>query len=180
LRNKGFTLVELIVVFSVVAIITAVTIPKLVDVLNNAKEETDVNTCDMIRDIMYMCVDNEDVWGDMCMARGGQFRFYLRSNDRGELLIDGLDIDNDTANEIRKYISDLNNPKEADKQSYEVIFQIITYIENGNVTYGIKDIVVSTSDKNFNANAEVPYNYWQMLLLLVKYVKSIFDIVALK
>ena len=159
--NKGFSLVELIIVIAIIAILSAALAPQVMKYVNKSRKSVDDQNCKTLENIVNAAVASEKVWNDMCLWRNGQqFRFYIRMSDDGsKLLIDGLKDNYNSSNEIRSLINKLENPKQSGKYSYEVIIKSEKKVENGNEVYALKGVYVSTSDKIFNANADTNYNY---------------------
>ncbi len=60
-NRKGFTLVELLVVLAVLAIISAIAIPRFAGVQDSAKEKADKETINIIERALELCVTTEGV-----------------------------------------------------------------------------------------------------------------------
>jgi type IV pilus assembly protein PilA len=58
-NRKGFTLVELLVVLAVLAIISAIAIPRFAGVQDSAKEKADKETINTIQRALELCVASE-------------------------------------------------------------------------------------------------------------------------
>lgn len=60
-KNKGFSLVELIIVIAIMAILVGVAVPVLFVYLNRAKANSDVNICDSIQSALTVAMNDPDV-----------------------------------------------------------------------------------------------------------------------
>jgi prepilin-type N-terminal cleavage/methylation domain-containing protein len=165
--NRGFSLVEIIIVIAIMAILSAALVPQLMKYIEQSRVSTDMQTCGALRSVINTAVTNEKVWYDMAGGAGGRgkkFRFYMCESEDGKILIDGINVNGNSANEIRKHIRDLDNPKQTGKYSYEIIIYsktIETPRPDGTMekTYTLNGVEVYTSDKKVTANSSTPYNY---------------------
>ena len=79
------------------------------------------------------------------------------SDDNSKMLIAGLLSSDDSATEIRKIVTNLENPKQTGMESYEILIEVkkntITN-DDGTITntFSIGDIVVQTSSFKFNTD----------------------------
>ncbi len=60
-KNKGFSLVELIIVIAIMAILVGVAVPVLFVYLNRAKVNSDVTICDSIQSALTVAMNDPDV-----------------------------------------------------------------------------------------------------------------------
>lgn len=60
-NNKGFSLVELIIVIAIMAILVGVLIPVLFIYLNKSKVSSDVQLCSTIQDAIFISMQDPDV-----------------------------------------------------------------------------------------------------------------------
>lgn len=63
-KNKGFTLIELIIVLAVMAIIALIAIPNFAAVKENSKIKTDAQSCETVKRVMQMLIADESITGD--------------------------------------------------------------------------------------------------------------------
>lgn len=68
-NNKGFSLIELIIVIAIMAILIAIIAPNLTKYLGKSKEKTDVKNLDEIESTLKTCItdydmENESLLGD--------------------------------------------------------------------------------------------------------------------
>ena len=157
-KNKGFSLVELIIVIAIIAILSAALAPQIMKYIEKARVSTDKRTCQSLKSCLYAALTNDDVWNDMGIYRQRDFKIYLRmSDDNSKMLIAGLLYNDDSATEIRKIVTNLENPKQTGMESYEILIEVkkntITN-DDGTITntFSIGDIVVQTSSFKFNTD----------------------------
>jgi len=60
-NNKGFSLIELIIVISIIAILVGTLIPVLFIYLNRSKVSADIQLCATIQDAIYISMQDPDV-----------------------------------------------------------------------------------------------------------------------
>lgn len=70
LGNKGFSLVELIVVIAIMAVLVGVLAPVLIKNVEKSKESTDIQNLDTLRGAVTTALSNEDVYNEMASAFG--------------------------------------------------------------------------------------------------------------
>lgn len=154
-NNKGFSLVELIIVIAIMAILSAALAPQLMKYIEKARVSADAQTCAAIEGCVNAALTNENVWNDMGLYRTGKFKFYIRMSDDGsQMLIQGLQGGDNSDTELRENIKNLKNPKQTGMHSYMVLVESIKKIEDGKETHCIGSIEVSTSDYHFNNNKD--------------------------
>lgn len=72
LNNKGFSLVELIVVIAIMAVLAGAMAPQLMKYIEKARESTDISNCDAIKTAVQTALADEDAYND---AVEGDFTF---------------------------------------------------------------------------------------------------------
>ena len=66
MNNKGFSLVELIVVIAIMAVLVGVLAPQFIKYVEKSREATDIQNCDTIRSVVEAYyADKEGVTGDV-------------------------------------------------------------------------------------------------------------------
>ena len=63
-KNKGFSLVELIIVIAIMAILSAALAPQIMKYIEKARVSTDKRTCQSLKSCLYAALTNDDVWND--------------------------------------------------------------------------------------------------------------------
>lgn len=65
LDNKGFTLVELIIVIAIIAVLAAVIAPQYVKYIDKSRQATDENTLNEVAHAMEVAAANNDVYTEI-------------------------------------------------------------------------------------------------------------------
>jgi len=65
LNNKGFSLVELIIVIAIMAILAAALAPQLMKYIEKSRVSTDKQTCDSIKSCINTALAEEDVYTEV-------------------------------------------------------------------------------------------------------------------
>lgn len=76
LGNKGFSLVELIVVIAIMAILIAVLAPTLISKIEESRESTDIKALDEIRQAVVTALADEDVYKELVNTSANQVYEY--------------------------------------------------------------------------------------------------------
>lgn len=80
LGNKGFSLVELIVVIAIMAILTVVIAPQFMRYIEKSRESVDVQTIDSVKSALQAALADEDAWDSIKtdvyidFANGGDYK----------------------------------------------------------------------------------------------------------
>ena len=67
-NNKGFSLVELIVVIAIMAVLVGVLAPQLIKYVEKSREATDIQNCDSIASILKSYYSDKEVTGDIVVT----------------------------------------------------------------------------------------------------------------
>ena len=59
-KNKGFSLVELIIVIAIIAILSAALAPQIMKYIEKARVSTDKRTCQSLKSCLYAALTNDD------------------------------------------------------------------------------------------------------------------------
>ena len=117
MNNKGFSLVELIIVIAIMAILAAALAPQLIKYLEESRESTDQSACDTIKSCFNAAMTNEAAYKaitDGTVSSG--FTFGVAS----DINTGSTDLDN----ELKSSLADLAAPKATGKSQYKVEWQI--------------------------------------------------------
>lgn len=80
LGNKGFSLVELIVVIAIMAILIAVLAPTLISKIEESRESTDIKALDEIRQAVVTALADEAVYKELVNTSSDQTYVYDTAN----------------------------------------------------------------------------------------------------
>lgn len=81
--NKGFSLIELIIVIAIMAILIAVIAPNLTKYLSKSKTSTDTKNLDELEASIQTCItDYETDNGDLLAAAGDTLKVTVSSDDK--------------------------------------------------------------------------------------------------
>lgn len=75
LGNKGFSLVELIVVIAIMAVLVGVLAPTLIRNVEKSRESTDLQNLDSIRQSVVTAISTEDVAGELDTTNGNVIKY---------------------------------------------------------------------------------------------------------
>ena len=70
LGNKGFSLVELIVVIAIMAVLVGVLAPTLIKNIEKSRESKDAQNCEQIKSAAEIALQNEDAYADNVVTGG--------------------------------------------------------------------------------------------------------------
>ena len=73
INNKGFSLVELIIVIAIMAILAAALAPQLIKYLDNSRKSTDVSTGQSIATVVGVALTDEAAYNDAIADASGIF-----------------------------------------------------------------------------------------------------------
>ncbi|MDD6272524.1 MAG: type II secretion system protein [bacterium] len=136
MRKKGFTLVELLAVISILAILVVMAIPNVIKMFNNSKKssfETEVKTIiqsverkwlsDATKgnangEIVYCRVDGKDCENSLQMSSSDKLDYYVKVDAQGNILQIGV------TNKEHQFISDKKGIKATDVKEASVISQL--------------------------------------------------------
>lgn len=130
LGNKGFSLVELIVVIAIMAVLVGVLAPTLIKNVERSRESTDLQNLDTIRGAVVTALSNEAVYKE--------FDSQVRSIDLGEggsASFAGLDTYPQLKKELEDTITSSIKMKSSVGKSGNVIIDIT---DKGSVTVSVK------------------------------------------
>lgn len=138
MNNKGFSLVELIIVIAIMAILAAALAPQLIKYLEKSRESTDASTCDTIKSAFNAAVTNEAAYNEMMTATTKTINITFSGNTAS--------YDNQTAcgnvvKELQESLAQIKAPKATGKSSYEITWTVSQSGGGGNT---LKNVNVVT------------------------------------
>jgi type IV pilus assembly protein PilA len=82
LNNKGFSLVELIVVIAIMAILAGVLAPQLMKYIGKSRDSVDSSNCDSIKSAVEVALADEVAYEDaVSIGNGSVFTFKFNGNE---------------------------------------------------------------------------------------------------
>ena len=135
MNNKGFSLVELIIVIAIMAILAAALAPQLMKYIEKSRVSTDASTCSSIESCVNAALADEDAYKQVAAKASGtgthDFEFLIRkasgSNGPEFTVISsdktsGADEGDCVAfgNELRDSLSSIKDPKQTGMTAYKV------------------------------------------------------------
>ena len=167
MNNKGFSLVELIIVIAIMAILAAALAPQLMKYIEKSRVSTDATSCSSIESCVNAALANEDAYKEVAKQGTGatatQFTFYLRYDEANKKVkYDGLTLTpaggtgttSAFETELSEALSGLKNPKQTGMESYKVEIEVAKKTVTGaadttSTVYEIGKIRVETDQKSF-------------------------------
>ncbi len=131
-NRKGFTLVELLVVLAVLAIISAIAIPRFAGVQDSAKEKADIETINTVKKAMELWLVSENITYPSPAPTSDPIVITLTKASSAVI----NDVYEAADNDFKNYIKDSNK---LNLQKY--VSATFTFDANGNV----KVMVVKTT-----------------------------------
>lgn len=124
MNNKGFSLVELIIVIAIMAILAAALAPQLIKYLEESRESTDQQACDTIKSCFNAAMTNENAYK---AVTGGTVSSPLTFSTAANISTGSTDLDD----ELTSSLAALEAPKATGKSNYEIQW---TVSANGEIT----------------------------------------------
>ncbi len=116
LGNKGFSLVELIVVIAIMAILIAVLAPTLISKIEESRESTDIKALDEIRQAVVTALADEAVYKELVNTTSNQTYTY----DVEKMEIAGKTKTNEQLQDILESVEFKSNAASADANNVYV------------------------------------------------------------
>ena len=117
MNNKGFSLVELIIVIAIMAILAAALAPQLIKYLEESRISTDEQACDTIKSCFNAALTNEDAYKAISNGTVGSGITFSTEADisTGDTALD---------DELKASLAQLEAPKESGKSKYEITWTL--------------------------------------------------------
>lgn len=130
MNNKGFSLVELIIVIAIMAILAAALAPQLMKYIEKSRVSTDASTCSSIESCVNAALADEDAYKQVAAkASGGtkDFEFYIKAGPEFSGITSKYNTTAGTAsdcvalaNELHDSLSTIKDPKQTGMDVYKV------------------------------------------------------------
>lgn len=158
MNNKGFSLVELIIVIAIMAILAAALAPQLMKYIEKSRVSTDASTCSSIESCVNAALADEDAYKQVAAkASGGtkDFEFLVRKASSGNgpeftvikskhAATAGTESDCVAlANELHDTLSSIKDPKQTGMGAYKVT---ITVKQGFNTNSGLHSTATTTEE----------------------------------
>ncbi|WP_066711998.1 prepilin-type N-terminal cleavage/methylation domain-containing protein [Clostridium sp. Marseille-P299] len=115
LNNKGFSLVEIIIVIAIIAILAGALAPQLMKYVGKSRESADINNCNSIRTAVQTALADEKAYDSIT----GNISFIFNGKEPDKN-INGGDIPADFLTELSTIIKDWPQVKVKGKTGFQV------------------------------------------------------------
>ncbi len=124
MNNKGFSLVELIIVIAIMAILAAALAPQLMKYIEKSRVSTDASTCSTIESCVNAALAEEAAYKEVAAkATGGtkDFEFLIKSGPKFTVISTGAGATCPSfAKELKDSLSTIKDPKQTGMAAYKV------------------------------------------------------------
>ena len=122
-NNKGFSLVELIIVISIMAVLLGVITPALIRYLQKSRIIRDERNLDIVRESIETVLSNEDFYEDLADSS-------VVINEDGTIAINNTKISSEEKTKVTKELTDVLNNNNIEMSSFrynskKIIFKVI-------------------------------------------------------
>lgn len=122
-NNKGFSLVELIIVISIMAVLLGVITPALIRYLQKSRIIRDERNLDIVRESIKTVLSNEDFYEDLADSS-------VVINEDGTIAINNTKISSEEKTKVTKELTDVLNNNKIEMSSFrynskKIIFKVI-------------------------------------------------------
>ena len=122
-NNKGFSLVELIIVISIMAVLLGVITPALIRYLQKSRIIRDERNLDIVRESIETVLSNEDFYEDLADSS-------VVINEDGTIAINKTKISSEEKTKVTKELTDVLNNNKIEMSSFrykskKIIFKVI-------------------------------------------------------
>ncbi len=131
--NKGFSLVELIIVIAIMAILAAALAPQLIKYLENAREASDHQVTESVKTCFNAAIKDDVVYKEV--AGHDQTSFDIVFDSDGEPVWPEVDFP-ELSDEFALSLNDIHEPKSVNATKYTV-----SWTNNNGELYGVAVVV---------------------------------------
>lgn len=122
-NNKGFSLVELIIVISIMAVLLGVITPALIRYLQKSRIIRDERNLDIVRESIETVLSNENFYEDLADSS-------VVINEDGTIAINNTKISSEEKTKVTKELTDVLNNNKIEMSSFrynskKIIFKVI-------------------------------------------------------
>ena len=122
-NNKGFSLVELIIVITIMAVLLGVITPALIRYLQKSRIIRDERNLDIVRESIETVLSNEDFYEDLADSS-------VVINEDGTIAINNTKISSEEKTKVTKELTDVLNNNKIEMSSFrynskKIIFKVI-------------------------------------------------------
>ena len=122
-NNKGFSLVELIIVISIMAVLLGVITPALIRYLQKSRIIRDERNLDIVRESIETVLSNDDFYEDLADSS-------VVINEDGTIAINNTKISSEEKTKVTKELTDVLNNNKIEMSSFrynskKIIFKVI-------------------------------------------------------
>ena len=135
MNNKGFSLVELIIVIAIMAILAAALAPQLIKYLEESRISTDNSACDTIKSCFNAAITNEKAYKEVT---GKTVASGVTLSTKDDISCASSEL----GKELASSLADLVAPKESGKNKYKITWDVTTDATSGQVS--VTNIKVET------------------------------------
>lgn len=140
LNNKGFSLVELIIVIAIMAVLAAALAPQLIKYIEKSRESTDTQTCDSIKSSFNAAIANESAYKEVTAVTSGTLTISF-SGSTATYTWSGTGFSN-LETELKESCADLKAPKASGKKKYQLTWTVTS--SGSTSTYNVTNVKVVT------------------------------------
>lgn len=140
MNNKGFSLVELIIVIAIMAILAAALAPQLMKYIENSRVSTDASTCTSIESCVNAALADETAYKQVAQKASGaagthDFEFLIKAGPQFNGIKSSKSSGTEAecvafADELRDSLSSIKDPKQTGMEAYKVTI----VVKQGSIT----------------------------------------------
>ena len=146
MNNKGFSLVQLIIVIAIMAILSAALAPQLMKYIEKSRKSTDQSSCTSIESCVNAALAEEKIYKEVASkGNGADVVIKVKVDDStgtitfnaeklGDNNTTGTSISSEMCKELNETLASLKAPKQTGKTQYEIT------IKTGSATDGTTSV----------------------------------------